>query len=271
MLWTGQQDKSLKWECCQGREAFVFCSPCSSALFPAHVSNLPQCCAIWPPHSQFSMQTVIFTMTQLLASSQLTWHYSLSWQVLLVFSDGLDDSLEDLRKAADSLRFKGITVPHWCSSLLLPMVQCIAPPLQLFHITLPLHAHMAFLRSHWETLFLHVNQCTWWLVTGWQMMPETCLGVQRAWDGSGFWSPAPAAGAIQGSPSHWWVQHQRLDPTLTSAGKNSFTLLFGHWVTVWSDNWGEKLIGKLLVWIFLLHIVLNSLISFNILCWSHEM
>ncbi|KAM6282643.1 LOW QUALITY PROTEIN: collagen alpha-6(VI) chain [Porphyrio hochstetteri] len=29
-------------------------------------------------------------------------------KVLLVFSDGLDDSLEDLRKAADSLRFKGL-------------------------------------------------------------------------------------------------------------------------------------------------------------------
>ncbi|XP_068061537.1 collagen alpha-4(VI) chain-like [Anomalospiza imberbis] len=29
-------------------------------------------------------------------------------KVLLVFSDGLDDSLEDLKKAADSLRFKGL-------------------------------------------------------------------------------------------------------------------------------------------------------------------
>lgn len=197
-----------------------------SALFPAHVSDLRQCSAVWPPYSQFSIQTVHFVKTQLSVSSQLTWQSSLSLQVLLVFSDGLDDSLEDLRKAADSLRFKGITGLLWCSRLLLPMAQCIVPPL-LLHVTLPLHAHMVFLRRHWESVCFSM----WISVHDGLSLADNARnmrGVQRGWNGSGFWSPAPAPGAIQGSPSHWRVQHQRLDPSLSSGGENSFTILLGH-------------------------------------------
>lgn len=117
--------------------------------FPTHISDLPQC---RPSQSHFSMWTVILMKTELSVLLQLTCHYSLSWQVLLVFSDGLDDSLENLKKAADSLRVKGITVPPWCSSLQLPQAWCTAPPLQLFCVTLPLHAHVALPRRPWESI-----------------------------------------------------------------------------------------------------------------------
>ena len=200
MLWTGQQDKFLKWECCQGREAFVFCS-CSLALFPAHISDLSQCSSIWPPHSQFSMHTVLSTMT-LLVSSQLTWHCSLSWQVLLVFSDGLDDSLEDLRKAADSLRFKGITVPHWYSSLLLPTAQFIAPLLQLFHITLPFHAHIAFFRSHWGRVFAFPCEPVYTMACHW--LADDARNTPRGAEGLGWFC------FLESSSSSWGSSRQPL-------------------------------------------------------------
>lgn len=166
--------------------------------FPAHISDLPQHSAIWPSHSRFSMWTVRFTKTELSVPLQLTWHYSLSWQVLLVFSDGLDDTLENLKKAADSLRFRGIiTVLCWCSSLLLPKAWCTAPPLQLFHITLPLHAHVALPRSPWQSISFSVWSNVHDDLSLFGRWHQKCAMGGR---GSSFWSPAPTAGAVQDRP-----------------------------------------------------------------------
>lgn len=96
---------------------------CSLAI--KHVPGLYNIVEFKLPYRQFSMWTTFFIFffygdIAFNISFQVIQCYSLYWQVLLVLSDGLDDSLEDLRKAATAFRLKGITALPWCSGLLLP-------------------------------------------------------------------------------------------------------------------------------------------------------